>query len=73
MNVRVCDVCYKKDKKLVKAPRGIRMKGRSYLNLALCDKCIDEVPSDTKKYVKFVHSLDGIDISDEEVATILRR
>ena len=74
MKIRVCDICYKKDKKLVRAERTTTIKGLGKISvLDYCNECKDKIPKDTTKYLQFIYELEGIKLSEEQAKKMLKR
>lgn len=63
--IMVCDIC-KKDGKLTECSRYISYRGRPMWRLDYCDGCKGKIPKKNVDYVKFIYSLKGITLTDEE-------
>lgn len=74
MKINICDVCKKQDNKITETEKYLRVKGLTQLRLDICPDCKEKkVPADMKEYIRFVYGLDNIEISDSEIALILKR
>lgn len=68
MNLTICDVCYRKEKKLTASTRRISIRKKSHLNIDVCDTCRLKVPKPIREYVRFTMGLMGFqNISERDI------
>ncbi len=70
MKISICDVCKKQDNKIIEAPRALKVKGNSMLNIDVCKKHGDKISKmPMVDYVRFIYKLDGLDLkeTDQEI------
>ena len=66
MKITICDPCKTLDEKIVETNRVMRVKGRSFLNIDICEKHGAEIkPKKMIEYTRYVLELRGIDTSKQ--------
>lgn len=72
MKINVCDPCKKLDNKLVETNRVLRVKGRSFLNIDVCDIHGPELSKlAMPEYVRYIYKMNGTELTetDAEIRT----
>ena len=57
MKITVCDICKTQDNKITESIVRAKFRGKSYLNLDLCEEHRNTPPKNVKEYEKFVNKL----------------
>lgn len=67
MTIHICDPCKKFDNVVTETNKVIRVKGRSYLNMDVCDKHSDEVNNlSMVDYVRYSYKIQGIELTEND-------
>lgn len=70
MKITICDPCKKQDNKITETLRYMRVKGKAFLRLDICDEHAKQVDKMSMvDYVRFVLLINGMptDATDEEI------
>lgn len=67
MKITICDPCKKNDNVITETMRGLKVKGRSYLNIDICEKHGAELKTMAMPdYVRYVMKLNGIELTETD-------
>jgi len=70
MKINVCDICFKKDKKLQESKYRISIRGKG-ISIDVCEKHKHSAPKNITELLKFIYSLDGLAITNADAKRIL--
>jgi hypothetical protein len=71
MKINVCDICFRKDKKLQESKYRISIRGGKGISIDVCEKHKHSAPKNITELLKFIYSPDGLAITDVDAKRIL--